>query len=91
MLASEDLIADLKRSACAPDRRAVCRHGLHLRPPFFRGRNRAVIISRGIRSWPMLKCSSERWVCAPPEHIGRNIDCAKAVHLSANVAYQVAA
>jgi hypothetical protein len=26
-----------------------------------------------------------------PEHIGRNIDCAKAVHLSANVADQVAA
>src|SRR5437764_8368974 len=25
----------------------------------------AVIISRGIRSLPMLKCSSERWVCAP--------------------------
>src|ERR1700756_3375380 len=25
----------------------------------------AVIISRGIRSCPMLKCSSERWVCAP--------------------------
>src|SRR5882762_5546354 len=24
-----------------------------------------VIISRGIRSLPMLKCSSERWVCAP--------------------------
>src|SRR3984957_5762524 len=25
----------------------------------------AVIISRGIKSLPMLKCSSERWVCAP--------------------------
>src|SRR5262249_7857796 len=25
----------------------------------------AVIISRGMRSWPMLKCSSERCVCAP--------------------------
>src|SRR5579863_1353382 len=25
----------------------------------------AVIVSRGIRSLPMLKCSSERWVCAP--------------------------
>src|SRR5215471_4847252 len=24
-----------------------------------------MIISRGIRSLPMLKCSSERWVCAP--------------------------
>ena len=24
-----------------------------------------MIISRGIRSVPMLKCSSERWVCAP--------------------------
>src|SRR6516165_4301416 len=24
-----------------------------------------MIISRGIRSWPMLKCSSERCVCAP--------------------------
>src|ERR1700746_4145761 len=31
---------------------------------FFQGAY-AVIISRGIRSCPMLKCSSERWVCAP--------------------------
>src|SRR5271167_2337494 len=26
----------------------------------------AVIISSGIRCCPMLRCSSERWVCAPP-------------------------
>src|SRR5271167_1799946 len=32
--------------------------------PFFKVAY-AVIISRGIRSWPMLKCSSERCVCAP--------------------------
>src|SRR5579863_8084676 len=25
----------------------------------------AAIISRGIKSWPILKCSSERCVCAP--------------------------
>src|SRR5580698_913203 len=32
--------------------------------PFFKVAY-AVIISRGIRSWPMLKCSSERCVWAP--------------------------
>src|SRR5271163_2028565 len=32
--------------------------------PFFKVAY-AVIISRGMRSWPMLKCSSERCVCAP--------------------------
>src|SRR5271154_4130262 len=37
---------------------------LALAAPFFNVAY-AVIISRGIRSWPMLKCSSERCVCAP--------------------------
>ena len=32
--------------------------------PFFKVAY-APIISRGMRSWPMLKCSSERCVCAP--------------------------
>jgi hypothetical protein len=38
----------------------------------------------------MLKFSTERCVRSP-ELVGRNTDCAKAIDLSANVAYQLAA
>jgi hypothetical protein len=45
----------------------------------------AVIISRGIRCCPMLRCSSERWVCAPPQLVCRHLDLAETVGFSANL------
>ena len=63
VLAGEDLVAGLHDQAGAPGRPApTC--VIDVAAAFF-SMAYAVIISRGIRSWPMLKCSSERCVCAP--------------------------
>ena len=54
--------------------------------PFFKVAY-AVIISRGMRSWPMLKCSSERCVCPPQSLSLGHIHLTQAIRFCANAHY----